>query len=476
MEQENDQYISDIVDLAKMRTDQFNLIASSCGTGKSYFVEKYLLEKMPDIKPNEIIFLTSRAITVDQHTEGEYGESLNKFNVRDYEMIRQWNGASVSTDELAADKIQIMTYDKLIYILMNCNNLDKETLSEIKIIVLDECHVLFSDMYIRSIEVLRIWIRDCLYRGDKYFLGMTATPRILFFNQQRWGVRINQLNEKILVNYKVQKLICTNYNYIPDLIKDHFTGKTIIMCYSIKDCFYLQEKIPNSAVLVSKNNEAYNRQNMEYIRNHIIRNDTLPEDVLIDGKKLELDVLITTSTLREGINLNESSGIKNVVCCIPDELHISQFVGRCRFNIENLVIANEYMQHASYMDRYLVKCRQDFTNYILDNANDEWLQSINHLLVNPQEKPLKFYFDSESFYKQLQSDWLNKKIYKKDDRNKLVEIATWCKIFKCKNSDATFNALMKIIKEHGEFDVVSGRSVVGGHKYTYKIIKLKEKQ
>lgn len=474
MEQENDQYISDIVDLAKMRTDQFNLIASSCGTGKSYFVEKYILEKMPDIKPNEIIFLTSRAITVDQHTQGEYGESLNKFNARDYEMIRQWNGASVPIDEVAADKIQIMTYDKLIYILMNCNNPDRETLKEIKIVVLDECHVLFSDMYIRSIEVLRVWILCNLYRGEKYFLGMTATPSILFFNHQKWGVRINQLNNEILVKYKVQKLICTNYNYIPDLIKDKLIGKTIIMCYSIKDCFDLQEKIPNSAVLISKNNEAYNRKNMEYIRDHIIKNDTLPEDVLIDGKKLELDVLITTSTLREGINLNESSGIRNVVCCIPDELHISQFVGRCRFNIENLVIANEYMQHTVLTDRYLLECRQDFINYILDNNNDVWLRSIKHLLANPNEEPIKYYFDSGSFYNHIQSDWLNKKIYKKEDRDKLVEIAMWCKMFRCKNSRATFNGIIKIIEEHGEFNVISGRSVIDGHKYTYKTIKLKE--
>lgn len=467
------QYISDVVDLSKMRKDCFNLIASSCGTGKSHFIANYLLEKMPDIQPCEVMLLTSRGITVDQHTYGEYSEYLNKFNIHDIDTIKQWNGDSAIAD-LATGKIQTMTYDKLIYILRFCNTQYSETLKRIKVIVFDECHVLFSDVFIENIAALKIWIKERLDKGATYFLGMTATPQILFYNQLAWGVKVNQLNDEVLVHYKVQNLICTSYVYLPYLLKK-FSGKTIIMCYSIADCFKLQEKISNSVVLISKSNKEYNRKNMEYIREYIIKYNSLPDKVMVDGKEVAVDVLITTSTLREGINLNEESGIKNAICCIPDELHINQFVGRCRFDIENLVIVSEYIQRMNKRsDFYLKECHEQFKEFIMDKTQDGWLNRIKPLLTYPETAPIRINFDEESFYNYIKSEWLNKKIYKDEDKDMLLDIAIGCKLFNKKPSDTSFIALIKKIESSGIFDIVSGRSVVGGHKYTYKIIKLKE--
>jgi len=172
---------------------------------------------------------------------------------------------------------------------------------------------------------------------------MTATPSILEFYQQNWGITINRLNDEILINYKTKQLHCTDFDTIPYIITtNQIVGKTIIMCYSVSDCYKLKEKIPNSAILISKSSSKYLPE-MDSIRNYIIQNEILPETYLEvserDNKtkqplifeEIPLKVLITTSTLREGINLKEESGVKNVISCFSDELHLVQFAGRCRF-------------------------------------------------------------------------------------------------------------------------------------------------
>lgn len=468
-------YISDVVNLSRMKTECFNLIVSSCGTGKSYFVANYLLEKMPNIKPHEVMFLTSRSMTVDQHTNNEYGEHLSKFNVHDLDTIKRWNDTDTETDSLVDDKIQTMTYDKLIYILRYCNSRYTETLKRIKLIVMDECHVLFSDLFINNIVALQLWIKERIDKNEVYFLGMTATPQILFYNQVAWGIDINQLNSDVLVNYKVKNLICTSYNYIPQLINKHLNGKTIVMCYSVADCYELQKKVPNSVVLISKSNKGYSRKNMEHIREYIIKNDSLPDTTVVDGQKVTVDVLITTSTLREGINLNEDSGIKNVICCIPDELHISQFVGRCRFDIENLIVASEYIHRQNNLtDDYLKACYEQFKSFRIDKTRDGWLKNIKHLLANPRADPIRINFDEESFYEYIRSEWLNIKIIKDEDKDMLLNIAVGCKLFNKKPSDTSFTGLLKKLEGSGKFIIDSGRCIIDGQRYTYKIIKLKE--
>ena len=454
-----------------MDIGKFNLIASSCGTGKSYFVEKHLLEQMPDVLPNEVIFLTSRTIIVEQHTSGEHEEYMDKFDPHDLEIIRGWNGENVPPPLEDNGKIHIMTYDKLIYILLQCNHPDTETLKKIKIFVFDECHTLFSDTFMYNLNVIKVWIRDCLYMREKYFLGMTATPSILFHNQTQWGVKVHQLNRDILVNYKVQNLILTNFGYIPTLLKDRLPAKTIVMCYSINDCYDLQKQVPNSAVLISKSNKRYEYKSMDYIRDYIIENNSLPDKARVNGKEVSVDVLITTSTLREGINLNEASGIKNVICCIPDELHISQFVGRCRFNVENLIIANRNIKFSARSNMYITECHEEFKNFVEDRSNDRWLKSIEHLLENPQAKHEYCYFDKESFFEYVNKEWSNLEIIKYEDRNRILEVAKDCNVFRNHLNKPSFNGVIRILESSGRYKIKSGRRVINGKKVTYKIIQ-----
>ena len=199
-----------------------------------------------------------------------------------------------------------MTYDKIINILLKKNIEGLETLNRVKVIIFDECHTLFSDAnFIKDMEMLKVWIRDNLYIGNKIFIGLTATPNIIEYYQKEWGVSINKLNDEVLVNYKVKQLHCTDFDTIPYIVTTQIEGKTMIMCYSYNQCLKLKERIPNSFILTSKSNKKFTKE-MNKVRQHIIKYESLPDTFMDDdGVEKELNVLIVTSTLREGVNLRK---------------------------------------------------------------------------------------------------------------------------------------------------------------------------
>jgi hypothetical protein len=333
------QFISDYIDTSLVDKEKFNIIASGTGTGKTHFIGKELQHRFPNIKHHEILFIASRSLIVDQQSKEE---EIEKYQPNNLTYIKYWNGEE-NHEYLLGNGIQIMTYDKIIRILQTQNKEGLETLDKVKIIVFDECHTLFSDKFIRDIEMLKVWIRDTLYTGKKIIIGMTATPNILSYYQKQWGVSTNQLNKETIINYKAKQLHCTDFKTIPYIVTTQLEGKTMIMCYSYTDCLKLKEQIPNSFVLISQSNKSFTPA-MDKVRQYIIDYESLPdtyEDE--DGSKKELNVLITTSTLREGVNLREHSGVRNIICCFTDELHITQFVGRCRYNIDNLIVADTYI-------------------------------------------------------------------------------------------------------------------------------------
>ena len=486
----SDTYISDQININDFKITEFNIIASGCGTGKSHFISHSLLKHYTKIKPSEVIFLTSRSMTVDQQAKN----GISKLNIESSLPIQYWHGEINDDDiDLESFGIKLMTYDKLIEILDKKNNEDYESLNRIKIVVFDECHTLFSDGFITNIELIKVWIREEIYREKKIFLGLTATPGILKFYQNIWGVKVNQVNDKVLVNYKVKQLHCTNFATIPYLIStNRLPGKTLIMCYSVSDCLKLQAKLSNAAVLVSKNNKHYTKD-MEAIRSAIIKNETLPDTFEyplewgFDGKPRktetrQLNVLITTSTLREGINLRKESGINNVVCCFTDELHVIQFVGRCRFDVDNLVVADTYIRADNHnKDSYLAQCRKTFKEYLDNKHNSKWFNDLAHIIEHDCYGTKKFILGSEEerFIDYINSKWLcpigvkelNKyKIYRDEDKNEIVNMATDCKLFILPARLITFNKVVGLLKNSLGYDIGTGRIVVENQRYTYKII------
>jgi hypothetical protein len=485
-------FISTSIDFntVHFKKDQFNIIASGCGTGKSHMIIHDLLKikqcREMKIQPSQVMFITSRAITVEQQSRNE---GITKFNPNDISTLAYWNGMADSEELLIQNDIRIMTYDKIIEILRSGNTEEAETLNNVKIIILDECHTMFSDTFIKDIEVLKVWIRDTLYRNSKIFLGLTATPKIIE-NNKTWGVQINRINKDPLMRYTAKQLICTNFNTIPYLIvTDRLPGKTIIMCYSVKDCYALQSKLHNAAVLVSQQNKYHFTKQMEKLRQYIIDNETLPDEfdyLLDDGtvEKRKLDILITTSTLREGFNLRANSGVKNVICCFSDELHITQFMGRCRFDIDNLVVAETYIRDENFnQNTYLADCRNDFKSFIRNMTNVKWFNAIAHLVDHDCYGVKRFLLgtDEQRFIDYINSRWLapsgleghaldRYKIYKDEDKKEIIDLAIECKLFSLYKNQITFIRVIKMLEQCLGYAVESGKYSVDCQRYTYKLV------
>lgn len=486
------EFISDYIDLGDAEKSKFNIVASGCGTGKTFWVANNVREQMPFVKPSEILFVTSRALIVEQQSRTK---GITKFNPNLLDDVRYWNGEKDNLEQINEKGIQIMTYDKIISIIKNKNAIGFETLSRIKVVFFDECHTIFSDSFIKDMEALKVWIREALYAESKLIIGLTATPGIIFYSQTVWGAKVKQLNKDILVNYRAKQLRCTNFNTLHFLLANgEIQGKTIVMCYSVKDCYTLKKLVPNSFVLVSKSNSNYMPE-MEEVRNYIIENESLPDTYMevterdnnkrpIKFERRKLNVLISTSTLREGINLRKGSGIKNIVVCFTDELHISQCVGRCRFNIENLIVVDTYIRTDNYNPKsYLAEQRQLFKDYMENRSNTRWFNTIAHLVEHDISKIIFFTLtDKEAkFTKYINTKWLvpdganqeeirKRKIYREQDKKEIVDKAIYYQLLAIPRSRITFNRVMRLMEDTLGYVIESGRLWVKRKQHTYKLV------
>lgn len=478
-------YISDHVNFNIIDRRKFNIIASGTGTGKTHIMTHSLKIHFPNIKSYEIMFIASRSLIVDQQTKEEGIDKFNQSKNNLEYIVRYWNGEEELSEKLLNRLgIQMMTYDKIIRILKTQNTEGLETLSKVKLIIIDECHTLFSDKFIKDIEMLKVWIRDNLYIGSKIFLGLTATPNILAYYQKEWGVTINRLNKEILIKHKAKQLHCTDFETIPYIVTNKIEGKTIIMCYSYADCKKLKEKIPNSFILISKSNKEFTNE-MKRIRQYLVDNESIPETFIDDdGIEKDLNVLITTSTLREGVNLREYSGIRNVVCCFSDELHITQFMGRCRYNIDNLIVADTYINADNFDDEaYLSKCRQSFRIFMKNKDNTSWFDSVKHLVEHDIYEVKRFVLsaDENKFIDYINIKWLvpkgiteeelNKyKIYKNNDKQEIINRVIQYKLLKLYPYQISFNKVIDLMKNTLGYTIENKRGNIDKVQHTYKLI------
>lgn len=428
-------------------------------------------------------------------------------------MLDYWNDGIDADDEncLHDYGISLMTYDRLIALLLQGASAstgagagaDKEVeqLKNLKVVVFDECHTLFSDTFIKDIDMVIQWTLDNLYSEKRYYIGLTATPGIVEYNSARFGNRINRMNGELITQYKAKQLVCTNFNTIPYLISaNRLKGKTMILCVSVADCLKLQRRLKNAAVVISPHADEYSPA-MDEVRNYIVEYESLPDefDYPIRNAKGEitlyerrkLDVLITTSTLREGVNLREESGVRNVICCFTDELHVTQFAGRCRYNLDTLVVASSYVKNDNLKyvksSEYLIDSRKAFNDYWKNNARMAWYLSIAHLVDHTMYDVKRFVMSADDigFINYINERWLVPKgaVSKKDiqhyrictdeQKEEIRQMAIECNLFSdIKPSRLTFNRIIGVLINDLGYEVESGRTIAttSGERETYKLI------
>lgn len=489
---EKRQYISDVIDTDNFVSGELNLITSPCGTGKSKFIRGTLLQKMPYINPWEVILVTSRAITVDQQA-GEPG--MSKFDPRNQAVIDYWNGDSDDVSVVSGLGIQVMTYDKLIGLIQFKNSIRETTLQRLKIIVLDECHALFSDLYITGVREVVQWIRRTLDSKTKFILGLTATPEIIYTFGIREAFKINLVLPESLESYSAKQMICTNLASIPYLITSGtLTGKTLIMCPTAKVCYQLQEEIPNSAVMLSPHNKGFTNGMLE-IRKKMAEESVLPEyfseDVEFNKsgaatkrKRHKLNVLICTSTLREGLNIIEESGVKNIVCCLTDSLHVTQFAGRARYNLDKIVVADTFIPSSDECkQQFMVDERKAFKDFLYYKSHFNWFTSVEHLVEHGVDQVWRIVLgaDDVRFIKYINSKWLvpdgaderereMRRIWRERDKD---EIRRWfcdCKITSKPFEFVTFSGVMRTMEKSLGYGIESSRHRIDGKQFTYKLV------
>lgn len=427
-----------------------------------------------------MVFVTSRAITKEQQARNRGSEKYTG------KILPYWNDKFADDDDkLAMCGIQLMTYDQMIAAINSTASEGSEVLHNVKIVIYDECHVLFSDEFISNMNDLRLWTREVIYGSRKLFIGLSATTKIIDFYAKAWGAPIRRINKEVVTGYRAKQLIRTNAETVPYLISaNKLSGKTMIMCHSIAMCNELASHLSNAAVLVSKNSKDFTPE-MNRIRNYIIEHEELPPTFFdVDTCERDLEVLIATSTLREGFNLRESSGVRNIITCMTDELHVTQFAGRCRYNIDNLVIADTLIieDNLRINDSYIAQSRKEFRDYMLNKTCIKWFAPIQHLVEHDVYHIKKFVLgpDDNRFVNYINGKWLvpkgadaavqqKYKIWRDADKDEIVELAKDCRLFSIP-SRVSFIGVIKLLQNCLGYDVDSGQSLFHGDRHTYKLI------
>ena len=188
--------------------------------------------------------------------------------------------------------------------------------------------------------------------------------------------------------------------------------------------------------------------------------------------------------MREGVNLNPGCGIKNVVCCLSDELHVKQFVGRCRFDVENLIVAHRSrVVDNQSKDSYLVQSRIAFEEFLRDESKREWFDSISDIFdgtiddvirIDVGEKP-------EDFCRMIDRTWAcpegateeerqARMIYKEADKQSIVDYAFRCGLIEKYKSQYSLGMVLKHLEENYGYRIETRRIRVDGVQLTCKII------
>lgn len=432
------------------------------------------------------MLVTSRSLTVEQQSSAD---GLSKFNKRDRRSVDFWNDDSDDFSLAASRGMQVMTYDKIIGIITTQNSTNGRTLGRVKVLVLDECHCLFSDVFIKGMDGFRQWVRRTVDLNGMLVIGMTATPEIMYQYGASGGFVINRVNKGVLPGYIAKKMIATNFDTIPYLLASgKLPGKTIIMCPSVRQCEKLMAAIPNSTILVSGSNPKCTPE-MKRIRNFIAFNSRLPEffnEVGADGVcvRRELNVLITTSTAREGFNLNKESGVRNVVCCLADPLHVTQFAGRARYDLDNIVVADTYVQvDNGSADSPLPRQRALFKSFLVNRENVKWFDLVSHLVKHDVYGVKRFTLSSDEsrFVGYINRKWLlptdatkadirARRIYKHEDISEIVNEFKACKLLDRPDDEIGFVTVIRTLTSCLGYKVSEGKVLYGGKRKTYKLV------
>ncbi|MFQ9977104.1 hypothetical protein [Clostridium cadaveris] len=372
-----DKYLSEVITADDIKNSKENAICivSGVGSGKNYFVENVLYEECG----KSILYITSRRAKADEI-------------LKDTDAVRKidWN---------KADSMVTLTNSGVQYLLASRTEQYpvKDMINHFDYFVLDEAHSIatdatFTDAAFHVRSLIEHVIKN--YHNKKVIL-MTGTPEPIedYLNKKisekyRWKV-IDKRDECISVRPKEIRLISKKQamGIIKRLTNDK---KTIYMANSatailsdegiIKD-LCKSRNINREDVMYKMSLEKMaeleknkRKEEVEYNKNMLEKlkcSSRIPE---------EIKILVTTSSLKEGINIKNED--INIVFCESHFLaDIIQFAGRVRKGVDVLYIISDAKQNFRGLDdkrntlytyyecKYLKESANQYIEYLKDPNN-----------------------------------------------------------------------------------------------------------
>lgn len=453
--------VSDLVDIDKIKEGKINMVVAGCGTGKSYFAFKTLPEKL-NVRPEEILVVTSRTITKDQQKDDK------KYNIKEVKLKDLYLYYSAIENESLNNNVRrLVNHERKVHICtynyFSQYILESVVLPGIKIIIFDEIHSLLTDiMYNKTL--LNVWENIDTLIKDKVIIGMTATD-IEIKENRKLRRKLNYLLDEPFYLYKIQNTfnIVTKTRYINNIL-NNLQGNTLYMTLSTKDALKVGHK-ENSRCIISQYHEA-NTEEMEELRKYIKKYKMLPNDC---------NMLAGTSCIREGFEFKEESNINNVVIESSDPNTIIQFIGRYRGNINNVyIVYNYYSELKKYQDNltHSQKIYHNEFKRLINYNNMKWTKYFSNV-VNKDTIKFNIIKDAgvqDNFIMYINNNWLDKLIYTKEDKEIIVSKSIEYGLNKDETHKHTFNSLMKYLESEG-YHIHKKIKKVKGIKYTSYTIK-----
>lgn len=352
------QYISEkkrglINAIAGARSGEIQLLISQTGSGKTFTIINQLKEF--NIKS---IFIVPNATNVEQI-------------MKEYD-IPGAHGDLGAEVQLGKGNVVAMTWDKF-------SQLKNVDLSEY-IAIVDEIHQTFTDMY-RDEKI------KGLYNNLNYCKGridITATPNKLDFNVYDYIV---EYEPRIQTKYNVKL-----YNKIDDNIVIDIINKSNKAALLKDDTKYLEY------VKMCSNKRA------ELVTSSLKDTSDIYFNIVNESTINKIDLLLNTSVIVAGVNINEPRITDIIVIGIKDVSTIKQYVARFR-GLEEVnvhVFNSNYNEDISntYEIEWLIEERIKEAQYVIDKFNlinkMEFKTQALGLRAFKLENSTEYYYDNEA--------------------------------------------------------------------------------
>ena len=275
-------------------------------------------------------------------------------------------------DQLSKGDVVVMTWDKFEQI----KNID---LSEY-IAVVDEIHQTFTDMYReKKIKGLYNNLSKCKGRID-----ITATPNKLDFNIYEF---ICEYKQNTQTKYNVKLYNKLNDNEIIKIINK--SNKSALLKDDTAYLEYIKNSINKNSDIITSSSKDSNATYFEIANNSSMKN---------------VDVLLNTSVIVAGVNINEPNITDIIVIGIKDIATIKQYVARFR-NLDEVnvhIFNSNYNQDISntYEIEWLVNERfkeinEDIEHYNRKNKREFITQKLGLKMIR-LEGSNEYYYDNET--------------------------------------------------------------------------------